>query len=378
VTKRKTSIQINGSHYDALTGALLSYEATPVVAVKPAAKSIDGVVGGSTKRKPTVAPVRIAAPVQPVRHIKPDVSRAPAAHAKTRQAKPSATLMRHAVKKPTESSLKRNTTVRAAHHAPNTVALSPRATVVPKHSLYSLNHERAARAASVQMHPRISRFSKAVEFEIKHEAIQIAQNANQAFVLPQNPVAAPAQTTSDIFERALQMATSHEEPAPVVMTAKGRRAFRSLRRRMVSFGAGAVAVLALVGVFGYHSDPVKFKMATTNAGFSANMPGYSATGFQVADVQTTSGYVNVKYHNKQLNRTYAVVEKPSSITSSKLLEQIAATETRTPYNAVDKDGRTIYIYGRNQAAWVHEGILYQVLGNGSLASDDFVAIATSM
>lgn len=390
MAKRNTSIQINGKHYDALTGALLSSKVVSATkSVKTASKSIDGVVAGTVQTAKRVAPAPQPIVVKPTAPAKPAVARAAAAHVKAHHVKPSATLMRHAVKKPTHASLKRHTKVQTPTHHAKQLAAVRHLAVQPKLSLYTVNQQRADRAKQVAKSPRVGRFAHELAVTLEHDVQTAAVAINKAIIIPQTampsgafqPVlgSAPRQSKpSDIFEQALLRATSHEEPAPNITTKKGRRAMRLLRRRMVSFSAGAVAVLAIIGVFGFQNESVQFKMATKEAGFSATMPGYQPAGFEVDDVSVNSGYVNVRYHNPSLNRSFAVTEKPSNLNSESLLSQITSSRSSSTYSTVKHAGRTIYVYGKNQAAWVHNGILYQVLGNGALGTKEFVAIAASM
>lgn len=393
MTKRKTSIQINGKHYDAITGALLSYEETPVPrTIKPAAKSIDGVIGGAKGPiKPVHAHQAVASPSKP----KPVKPHQPASHAKARQVKPSAALMRHAVAKPTTAPLKRHTKVHHSTHNASHIVATSKYVVVPKTSLHGINHQRAARASAITKSPHIIHFAQELSTTISRDIEQTVAAIDKAIVVPQTftptgqyrPDIRRAQprrqaTSSDIFEQALLKATSHEQPAPVNTPAKKRRSFAVMRRRMVSFGAGAVAVLAMVGVFGYHGDTIQFKVATSRAGFAATRPAYQPKGYTITSIQASSGYVNLRYVSPTnidgIARSYALTEKPTSWDSETLLSNITASKNATNYSAIKKAGRTIYVYGKNQAAWVHNGILYQVLGSGSLSSNDVIAIATSM
>jgi hypothetical protein len=146
---------------------------------------------------------------------------------------------------------------------------------------------------------------------------------------------------------------------------------------MATAAAGAVIVMAVAGVFGYQTPTVQFKLAANQAGFAATMPKYQPAGFKIADVKVQGGYLNLRY-SSPTNRNFAVTEKATVWDSETLLTQITSSPNATNYSAVQKAGRTIYVYGRNQAAWVHNGILYQVLGNGALSTQDFAQIAASM
>lgn len=373
MAKRNTSIKINGKHYDALTGDRLDHVRRPI-------KSIDGVVRTNAKHvsHAAVRP-KIAQPA------KQGIKHQPAAHTKSHDIKPSKTLMRHVVAKPTATSLKRQvrvqgTTLAAHHHV-------PAVRVSAKLSIHSVNESRLTRAAKIAMSPQISRFPSMVE--------EATAALNKAIVIPQTvsaprsyraditPVKNHRPTSSDIFEQALLRATSHEQPAPVTTAAKKRRAkaTRSLRHRMVSYGAGAVAVLAIAGFFGFqNADTIQFKVAANRAGFAATMPAYQPTGFNVDSIRSYNGYIGVKYVADTIEgtRTFAITEKPTTWNNQSLVASITGKGESAGYSTIEKAGRTIFVYGRNQAAWVSNGILYQIAGDDTLKNHEFGQIAASM
>lgn len=372
MAKRNTSIQINGRHYDALTGDLLTTDS------HPKATPITDVSGPVTARP------------QPVKQTATKAAHAPAAHAKVQHGTPSATLMRHAVKKPVAKTLKRQAKVQSAAltaHSQHSRVMH--AVVTPKLSLNSIDHRRHARAQRIALSPQISHFA--------HEAIAAAPAAieeavaaiDKAIIIPTTispqtyrpdviPVRLKRSATSDVFEQALLRATSHEQPAPITPAAKRRRtkAVRSLRQRMISYGAGAVAVLAIVGFFGTQHNATPFKEATRTAGFSVTRPSYEPAGFDMASVQSASGYVGLNYKAPN-GHTFAITQKPSSLDSQTLLTNLTNGGDQL-YTTINKAGVTVYVYGRNQAAWVKNGVLYQILGNGALSVQEFGNIAASM
>lgn len=393
MSKRNTSIIIKGKHYNALTGDLLvAAKNTPkatAVAVKPS-RSIDGVIGGSAKR-PMIAPLSV--PKAPTKSLN---ARTPAAHGKPHHTKPSATLMRHVVTKPSTPSVKRH----AKSQAPASTASQP--TVIVHHSLvtktaiHTVNHQRLARAKQVSTSDKIAHFAHEVAQATPLFIEETAAAIDKAIVIPQTsmpnrvyrPDVAPSRTrpstTSDVFEQALLRATSHEEPAPAE-TARSKRlrrkAARSLRQRMVRFSVGAVAVLALVGVFGFqNADTLQFKAAANRSGFAVTMPGYQPSGFKVAAIQSSSGYLGVDYvsNTSYGSRNFKLTERPSGWDNKTLLSNITSSDNNFLYTTLEKSGLTVYVYGRNQAAWVNNGVLYQLHGNGSLGTNEFGEIAASM
>lgn len=391
MAKRNTSIKINGRHYDAVTGALLSD--VSATSVRHATKSIDGVVRSSGAHA-TPPPARSMEPVvmKTAPATKPTRKRSAAAHAKAHHVTPSATLVRRAVTKPQTSSLKRHVKVQSSTLA--TAMPAHLSKVTPKLSFYSMNEQRLARAAQTAMSPKVSRFAhdmrivapKAVEqaFTAIENAVVIPQTTASPHVVYRpdvSPVRRNQTTTSDVFERALQRATSHEQVSPIIQGGKKGRLTRALKRRMVSYGAGAVAVLAISGFLGVqNADNIQFKLATNSAGFAATMPSYQPHGFAMDSVRTYNGYVGLKYvaDTIQGSRSYAITEKPSSWNSSTLLTSILANGETASYRVVEKAGRTVYVYGNNQAAWVNNGILYQLVSTGTLGNHEIGQIAASM
>lgn len=390
VAKRNTSIRINGRHYDALTGVLLSETSAP--RVHHASKSIDGVVRSTARPAPPV-PTPEPIVMKPLATKATSRPRKAAAHTKAHRATPSATLVRRAVAKPQPSSLKRHGKVQGSTLATATPAHL--AKVTPKLSFYSINEQRLARAAQTAMSPKVSRFAHEMTIVAPQAVEQAFTAINKAIVIPQTaptphityrPDITPANrnqtATSDIFERALQRATSHEQPAPtVIRSSKKGRVTRALRRRMVSYGAGAVAVLAIAGFLGVqNADNIQFKLATHQAGFAATMPSYQPYGFTMDAVRTYDGYVGLKYvaDSIQGSRSYAITEKPSGWNSSSLLTNILANDESASYRVVEKAGRTVYVYGNNQAAWVNNGILYQLVSTSTLGNHEIGQIAASM
>lgn len=391
MTKRNTSIHLNGKRYDALSGALLNFEEAPAPTnLVRQTQSIDGVIGGrGVKPQPTAVKKHVAvkstAPIKVSKIATAKKTRATARHATVRRAQSSGTLMRHAVKKPA-TSFKQQANAKGAltHHGAGSI------TVVPKVSMGAVNHHRAQRAAAHSVNPRISKFGHelGVIVETAYADIQRAAHAiDDAIIVPQivTPAAyrpdisrirvtqSAAVTTSDIFEQALLRATSHEQLVPQQPMGK----LRSLRRRMVSFTAGAVAVLAIVGLFGYQKqDTIQFKVATSQSAFAAKMPGYQPRGFSLDDVQVAGGTVNARYANDR--GSYMISERQTSWGTDELVEKIALNQPLGNYSSINAGGRTVYTFGRNQAAWVYNGRLYQVAGNGLLSTQDFTQIASSM
>ena len=382
VAKRNTSILINGKHYDAITGQLLNH-AQPK-------QSVDGFTAAS--KSENTASSSAAKVIDSVKATPKGPARKPAARAVKAHPKPSGTLMRHSVKKP-QASIKRRaktrtSTLTTVHHRHPTTTVIGR-----KVSVYSVNHQRQQRASQTSVSPRVAHFAHELAAHTPTFVHQAVSAVDKAIILPPTssipsryrPDVTPArkqQKTTDVFEKALLQATSHQQTPPKLRRSqRSRRLSKSLRHRMVSYSAGAVALFAVIGVFSYHTvDSVQFRVATSRTGFSASMPSYVPDGYNLRQITTNNGQVNIHYAANTITgeHTVAITEKPSTWDNSTLLNQIIARSNSIAYQVIERDNRTIYLYGANRAAWLDNGVLYQVAASSSLSTHEFTRIASSL
>ncbi|HET7059837.1 MAG TPA: hypothetical protein VFH99_00750 [Candidatus Saccharimonadales bacterium] len=204
MSKKSNIIEINGKRYDAHSGAPLDHVPT-AINVRPI------VVHHQASETPPATPRHHA--TRP--HAKPVHRHAP---------QRSTTLMRKAVRKPS-ANLKRHT--KAQSHT-GTLAKQPAAEVIPKLSFGTPNAGRLQRAVRVSKSKSITHFNfnrTSSSGSARVVPITVNRPGNQSHTPPKpTPKAVPAQSSPDIdaiFERAIQQATSHLEPAP--KTHKKRR-----------------------------------------------------------------------------------------------------------------------------------------------------------
>jgi uncharacterized protein involved in copper resistance len=72
-----------------------------------------------------------------------------------------------------------------------------------------------------------------------------------------------------------------------------------------------------------------------------------------------------------------ITEAKTSWDSQAVLEQ-HVLKNSTDYLALQAQGLTIYMYGKNQAAWVNHGSFYTMTGENQINQDDMIRIATSL
>jgi hypothetical protein len=276
VSKATNSIEINGQRYDAQTGK--PFDGPDHVSQK--ARNLDGVIGRKAASM-TAAPAhrpKVAVPIKPLSNTKLMDMKAPKHRPARSAAKPAAphstqtshTLMRHVVQRPGKS-LKRQ---HPAHGHTDALIAKPAAAITAKHSVHAVSADRLKRAAGAAKNAKISRFGHQT---LAPRPVAAPTVTSQSTSKPSQPL---ANKPLDIFEQALQRATSHQQPA--VVHHKHPRRAKFLSKRSTSISATALSVLLLVGFIGFQNRTnLSLRMAASKAGFNATLPGYKPSGFSV-------------------------------------------------------------------------------------------------
>lgn len=379
MTKTNTTIEINGKRYDARSGQ-------PMPHAGRSAKSIDGVVraGTAQPQKPTpVAKPSVITATKPVAKQSHPV----AAHGKTQRPAASKTLMRQVVKKPAHT----HTSKLKIQPRTDVLAVQPDISVLPKRSAYALDSKRERRASAIARSKLISRFG-----EVRMQQAVLASPAPDASVvaatsvvtlpspaMPIKKVPAPrahrGQRSMDVFQKALAHATSHEQkPLHASKYERYHKKHRKPVARLASVSSAALAVVLVGGFLAYQNAAnVTLRLASAKAGFAASLPAYRPSGFGVGKLAYSSGNVTINFHSHSDDRSFALNEKPSNWDSDTLLNEFVASQSST-YQTVQTAGRTLYIYGDNNATWVNNGVWYQVDNNNGLSTKQLADIAASM
>lgn len=360
MSKPRNIIEINGQQYDAKTGSVITGNG----------KSVDGVLSKRVANTPTAVTAKPKPVLTPIPATKVMDMQAPkrkarsaAKPASSHQPQQSQALMRHAVHKP-GNSLKRE---HAAHGHTDSLVTKPQLTVSPKHSVHSVPAGRLSRAAQFTKSARVSRFVKT-----QPSAMLAIQQSTAAIAAPSPVLTQP----NNMFDSALASATSHLQPP--VKASKHPRRQRILGKRVFSIAATAACLLLIAGgVLYYNRTGLALHMAASKAGFSAALPSYRPSGFQVAKLKSSAGQVAIHYASTSDQRTFAVTEQPSSWDSNALLDNFVSTADKQ-YETIDVGGRTVYLYGKHNAAWVSGGIWYSVQSQGSLSDKQLAQLAASL
>lgn len=367
----KNYIVLNGKHYDAVTGVLIKSTINPSHATHTrVSHSTAKTPGNHLSRSLDVAAHKAPVKKQPSRAHHAVTSKPPTGR-KPEQAK---TLMRHVVKKPAHP---QRPTVKNAYP----LAKSAKHAIVPKKSAVGVDTLRAHRAQEIHKSKHVARFATSatipVAAKIKPIAIQLAPTASShtkpavvhhAVTLKDQT---PAEKKTALLEQALANAKSHEQPAPKI-----KRGFK--HRRLMSSLAGLAAVIVIGGFVAYtNKASVELQLASVRAGFQASLPNYVPDGYQRQSAKAADGKVAISFMSPGYNDNFTLTQESSSWDSQTLFDTVVA-HNNTTYQTVQSNGRTIYLYGEDKAAWVDGGILYKVDSNAKLNSDQIISLATSM
>lgn len=362
--RQNNVIELNGKRYDALTGKLLGKGSAPVIEplapalTQPPIRSVDGLM---PKHAATTAlhPVPVPATKNRRQHASHTV--------KAHQPQRASTLMRRAVHKP-------GTTPKPAikTQTPHEIAAAPVAAITQKHSVAQINPIRVERAHQTPKHRAVHRFNHSAAQNGPSMAViqpHIPSAAHTTAPIPyrSSPAPKPPRHSRDIFEEAIARAQSHEQPAPKAPK------HRKKHGRLAGTLAGIAAFLVLGGFLAYLNMPgIELRVASFQAGFTAQLPSYSPTGYKLANIENKHGIIGLSFRSGE--STYQITQQPSNWNSQTLRDDLIATADHEP---VESHGRIIYIYG-NSASWVNSGVRYDITGNAHLTKADIVDIATSM
>lgn len=353
----KHYIVLNGKRYDATTGALLGSADTPVTPDKPQ--------HGTSHRT-----LRDGATLQniPKSHVatkKPTVSRPQPSHIAPHKPQGGKTLMRRAVKRPVGNdfvSVKRQYPLQ-----PTTVS----SVIAPKSPVNTIDPVRLKRAHAIHKSSQIGKFIAQATTPIRPKVapIRVATAPTQPTALPQHHVK-PSTKKQTIFEEALANATSHENTYKAPSAKKHKKAFG------VAAGFTAVFVVA-IALAVLNRPAIEVQVASLQAGFRATTPSYVPSGYEQNTTAVEGKSVSINYVSPQDSTTYSLTQEPSSWNSQTLLSTIVA-RTGGTYRVIEHNGRTIYIYDGNKAAWVDGGVLYTIAGGAPLSTDQITSIAASL
>lgn len=344
MANRRNVLMLNGKRYDALTGRLLVDEhgdQSSASVKKPHHTSVQGHNIDGFKRQAA--------------HAHPKISHTSIHHKPER----SKTLMRSAVHKPTPAPA---ATVAARRAKPSPTTNVTRSHLISKFGTPNARPKPVPAVLAVKAPPEVL------------DEVDLLDHHHQTSLKP--PRSAPA----NHIDTALEHATSHEQPRHKKTTRRHQVA-KKLRvsARAVNIGASLIVMVILGGYFAYQNVPnLAVRIASARAGVAGGLPDYQPAGFSLrGPIQYQPGQINISYQSNSDDRKFHLTERSSSWNSETLLQNYVAINRRA-YQTYQSSGKTIYIYDKNNATWVDEGVWYQIEGNSALSSDQLLRLANSL
>ncbi len=336
----RQTIKINGKHYDAITGELLVGFVSP-----------DDHDAQANTHKITVAnsTPKNAKPQSIVVH----------------HTKPSQTLMRSAVKKPSLS----NTPIRVQHPLTGQSHVVP---IAPKPSITTVGHARLERAKTTVRSEHVSRFNHdqnaaKLAVQLTHVPVRSAPPKPEGDDVGAGaPQPKPTNSPEDMFTRAIANANHHAD-----IKNHTRNYKKTARRHFASMAIGASALFIIVGFVTYLNTPsLQIRAAGVRAGVSTMNPDFAAAGFAFTGVTTHQDkrIIGLKTDEAQ----YQLIQQPTNWAGGQMIEEISSVSAsgRANFKSVQFGDQTVYRLDNGNATWVKNGTWYQL--NGERAISDTV------
>lgn len=372
-TQRNT-ITINGKVYDTRNGQIID----GVAPARARHASTHGHIAPSSQMSDIIRPTKKPADLSHKNHVSPEQPRPKSKtshtqinHAKRKLAK-AQTLARNYVKKPDQAK---------PTHAEK--PSGPR--VIELHK--SVNQHRLTRAQKVQRSHNVSKFGrsdvKRVTKKVDHIAVVPApkteQHRSRSYDINDTPPVINSHSKTrhrkqsrDLFESALASSKSHHQ------TYEPKKSHHK-KRRWPSIVAGSLTALLLIAFFVYQNIPsIALYTTSSKVGFTVTKPSYQPAGFGLkGPLKYESGKVALDFRSNSDDKNYTIEQTKTELDSASLLNDYL-TRTGKDYTTEFANGRTVYIYGNNNATWVDGGIWYNLSNKASLSSDQLLKIVSSI
>lgn len=370
-------IVINGKTYDVRNRTLKPTRSEKPAIKAPAkkpTKNIDGFITVKQSQRsklPTVTNKTISSATKPTKPIASRKTHHVAAH----KAEKSKILMRSGLKKPRL-----------------TLAEKTKELTTPR--VLKSNKRRAQRAKTVPKSNLVKRFNPHTEHTaFKHKtALDNASGPASPITRPAQPktettdivpsrsIASAVATTStvskseDLFRQAMASA-KHDVYKPAHKSSK--KSHKAKKALKVS--TGIAIFVAIVGFVLLQNLPLIYiKMASSKAGFAAQVPNYQPSGFTLQQpIKADPGQIVMQYISKSDERNFAIIQKASNWNTKSLLDNFLLSNNKN-YQTLEDSGKTIFVYDSNNATWVNGGIWYQLEGNAQLNNEQILRIANGI
>ncbi len=174
-------------------------------------------------------------------------------------------------------------------------------------------------------------------------------------------------------------AITHHEALTLFVERLEQKSEQTMRApRTSKYAAITAAVLIMTGYIWLQNYP-KFAIsaAGSKAGLSASLPGYVPSSFNLSNTSTAPGLVTLSFASPNQSQPLTIEQHRTAWDTGSLLDNYVAKQS-TDYTAVQGQGLTIYLFNKDQAAWVNHGVWYSIAGATQLSRDQILKIAYSL
>ena len=149
-------------------------------------------------------------------------------------------------------------------------------------------------------------------------------------------------------------------------------------RVLLALSCAAVAVFAIVYFVNLNMPDISLRVAAMQTGIEASYPSYAPRNFSLSDINSQNGKITLVFRNSQADSSFTLEQEKSSWDTSALLSNYVKPTFSANYTTIREQGLTIYIDGGN-AAWVNGGIMYKLFSDENvLTKKQIKSIATSL
>lgn len=240
-----------------------------------------------------------------------------------------------------------------------------------------INTELAERAAAIQPSPKISRFGAEVKSKSTNNSYSYSGKSQPYEPSKHQPAKEPTHT---LLDTAIYNSESHKQPKLSKKELRSLYGKERSRSRTTAFLTVALMGLLVIGYAVYANMPnIMAKVASVRAGFSTVLPSYRPAGYSLESVAYEPGAVSFNFKsNSNPFSSFSLAEHSSNWNSATLVSNLVVPITGSNYHKVTLNGQSVYLLGKDKAAWVHNGILFEASGNGSLSTNQLLKLATTL
>jgi len=177
------------------------------------------------------------------------------------------------------------------------------------------------------------------------------------------------------------IAAALTKPKTTKKEAAAKKPRKKLFRRSRKFTVLVALAFVLLGaaLLTYVNLPsITVAFASAQSGIAARYPKYVPDGYGLSQPVTFSdGKVTLKFTAHSGTGEYSITQEKSTWDSSAVLENVVRKESGDNYITTQERGLTYYSFDGN-AAWVNGGVLYTIMSDAPLSTDQIRRIATSL